>query len=126
MYHIGAAELQLLFAGVQTGSLRDSLGIAPDNDEYLQPLMNCYLLLTHYPERIINHFPAMSQNDLLYNRYYWFVKYKNEYQARCGYDAGLEQQAFKLLEEIDRVLKGEIDWAIIQKIDDELGKKESD
>jgi hypothetical protein len=54
------------------------------------------------------------------NRYYWFIKYKNKYCARHGYDAGLEQQAYQLFEELDRELMGEIDWAVIKEIDDEL------
>jgi hypothetical protein len=68
MYRINAAELQSLLAGIQIGSLRDSLGIVSDKDEYLQSLMDGYLLLTNYSELIVHHFPAISQNDLLYKQ----------------------------------------------------------
>lgn len=124
MYRINRAELQSLLAGIQIGPLRDSLGIVPDEDVYLQSLMDGYLLLTHCPELITDHFPTISKNDLLYNRYYWFVKYKNEYCAGLGYDAGLEQQVFQLLEELEQELVGQIDWAVIKEIDEELGVRE--
>ena len=38
-----------------------------------------------------------------------------------GYDTGLEQQAFKLLEEIDQQLEAGVNWSIIEQIGKDCG-----
>jgi hypothetical protein len=38
-------------------------------------------------------------DDLLYNRYYRFIRFKNEYGIIYRSDAGMEQWAFQLLED---------------------------
>jgi hypothetical protein len=46
---------------------------------------------------------------LFYNRYYWFKRFVKQHEARFGFDAGLEQQAFKLLEGAPE----DVDWAVL-------------
>ncbi|HDR7659991.1 TPA: hypothetical protein QCX68_005590, partial [Bacillus wiedmannii] len=47
--------------------------------------------------------------------------YKKRYFEVYGYDAGIEQEGFKLLEELENELEDGIDWVIIQDIE-ERGK----
>lgn len=41
----------------------------------------------------------LSEFDIYYNRFYFFTLFSKLYQIKHGYDAGIEQQAFQLLEE---------------------------
>jgi len=50
--------------------------------------------------------------DVFYNRYYWFLRYIRVSRKRKGYDAGLEQQMFQLLENAECAF----DWEIIHLI----------
>ena len=59
---------------------------------------------------------AFCMEDLQYSRYYWFLRFKNRYFDLYGHDEGLEQQAFKLLEDIVIYLNNGIDWSIIESI----------
>ncbi len=78
-----------------------------------------YLALTQYPERFINIEPL----DLFYNRYYWYLKFLVSHQKVFGYDAGLEQQEFRILEEGEKY--SGIDWGQIEKISNELKNESS-
>jgi hypothetical protein len=50
---------------------------------------------------------------LFYNQYYWFKRFVCERDAARGHDAGLEQQAFQLLESAP----DDVDWSVIEAID---------
>jgi hypothetical protein len=50
---------------------------------------------------------------LFYNQYYWFKRFVNQHAALAGYDAGLEQQASKLLEAAPE----DVDWSVIEALD---------
>ena len=52
----------------------------------------------------------------MYSKYYWYDKYKNRYQKLYGKDAGVEQQQFMLLEEIEDKI-GTVDWETVEKIE---------
>lgn len=41
---------------------------------------------------------SSSEEDAFYNQYYWYLVFSKLYQASSGFDAGVEQQAFRLLE----------------------------
>ncbi len=57
-----------------------------------------YALLSHWPEQLNGDF---GPEELFYKRYYWFYRLSKEYQARHGYDAGFDQQAFQMPEMAD-------------------------
>ena len=44
-----------------------------------------------------------------------------KYNEVNGYDAGMEQQQFKLIEELQQRL-GDVDWDLLQRIDDDMVK----
>lgn len=58
-----------------------------------------------------------DQPRIYYSMYYWFIQFSKRYRERVGADAGIEQEGFKLLEEMDCQLEEGIDWSIIEAID---------
>lgn len=70
------------------------------------------LLFERWPD-LLDGAENLDSTRLLYNRYYWFVRFKTLWQAAHGYDAGLEQQAFKMLENAD----ANLDWKLLEELD---------
>jgi hypothetical protein len=60
-----------------------------------------------------------DKSRIYYSMYFWFVQFKKRYAALMGPDAGIEQQGFQLLEEIDQELEDSIDWGIIEAIEND-------
>ncbi|HEV2915033.1 MAG TPA: hypothetical protein VGX92_17280 [Pyrinomonadaceae bacterium] len=71
------------------------------------------LLFERWPELLPG--PPLGREDAFYNRYFWFKRFATLKQERDGYDAGLEQQAFQLLEQAEF----DLDWALIEQLDAE-------
>jgi hypothetical protein len=55
-----------------------------------------YIVLSGFPELIDGL--RLSEEELFWSRYYWLARLAREWQGVVGYDAGLEQQVFRLLE----------------------------
>jgi hypothetical protein len=55
-----------------------------------------YLVLTECPEWLGGL--GLSEAERFWSRYYWLARFAREWQTVAGYDAGLEQQVFQLLE----------------------------
>lgn len=55
---------------------------------------------------------------ILYSKYYWCSRFKEQYIKICGEDVGLEQQQYKILEELEQRLDGNINWQLIQRIEE--------
>src|SRR4051794_25528742 len=81
-------------------------------DEQCGRALRNYLLFTHWPSLINLEGAELSPSDIFYNRYRWFLTLVKLYHAKHGADAGLDQQAFRLLEEADI----EVDWSAIEEI----------
>jgi hypothetical protein len=58
----------------------------------------------------------MTSEASFYNAYYWFKRFVAECSARRGYDAGLEQQAYQMLESAP----DDVDWSVLGEIDARL------
>jgi hypothetical protein len=58
-------------------------------------------------------FEGLDPTALFYNRYYWFKRFVKQRASSRGFDAGLEQQAFKLLE----AAPADVGWSIIEAVD---------
>jgi hypothetical protein len=56
---------------------------------------------------------GLSREDRFYNKYFWFKRFAHEYQVVYGQDAGIDQQAHKLLEFPDC----DPDWEVIPRIE---------
>lgn len=70
------------------------------------------LLFEYWPD-LLGGSEELDRERLLYNRYYWFVRFVAIWQAAHGYDAGLEQQAFLMVEQADM----QLDWDLLQQLD---------
>lgn len=55
-----------------------------------------YVILTECPKLISGL--VLTEDERFWSRYYWLARFAREWQAAAGYDAGLEQAVFKLLE----------------------------
>jgi hypothetical protein len=55
---------------------------------------------------------AMSEQHAFYNAYYWALLFAKRYQARYGFDAGIEQLTFRVLE----CAPADVDWAVVERI----------
>jgi hypothetical protein len=62
---------------------------------------------------------GLSDAEIFHNEYYWFLLFSRLHQIKHGYDAGLEQQAFNLLESAPR----DIDLTIVERINDRVEKE---
>lgn len=70
------------------------------------------LLFEHWPD-LLGGGEGLDRERLLYNRYYWFVRFVALWQAAHGYDAGLEQQVFQMVERADT----QLDWDLLKQLD---------
>jgi len=61
---------------------------------------------------------SLNNGTRFYNAYYWFRRFLKIYTKKHGSDAGLEQQAFRMLEEAGF----ELDFEIIGMVDQEMEK----
>lgn len=60
-----------------------------------------------------------GKSKVLYAKYYWYTQYKKRYFEVFGYDAGIEQEAYKVLEEIESKLEDGVNWSVIQQIEED-------
>lgn len=60
---------------------------------------------------------SLDKPSIYYSIYFWFVQFKKRYFTLMGQDEGIEQEGFKLLEEIDTELEEGIDWVVIEEIE---------
>lgn len=85
------------------------------NDEILKKVLVYYDFLSSNIENLAS---KENKSKIMYSKYYWYTKYKQRYFEVVGYDAGIEQEGFKLLEEIENELEEGVDWSIIQEIEE--------
>ncbi len=77
----------------------DLSNIISVEDEELSKVLNNYLILKQYEQEIVAN-SSFTYEEILYSQYYWFVYFKNYYFSKFGYDGGMDQQAFLLIENI--------------------------
>lgn len=85
------------------------------NDETLKKVLVYYDFISNNIEDLML---KEDKSKIMYSKYYWYTKYKQRYFEVVGYDAGIEQEGFKLLEEIENELEDGVDWSIIQEIEE--------
>lgn len=84
-------------------------------DDQLKSLFNYFLFLEKYEEKIIET-KKISLEIILYSKYYWFSRFLDRYHEVYGPNAGLEQQQFQMLEEIEHRAE-QADWEFVEKLD---------
>lgn len=82
------------------------------DDTQAGPYLRFYILLTEAPELFANE--GFSAEQVFYSRYYWYCRYSKVRQAISGFDAGLEQKEFKILEHPYPVCTP--DWSVVERI----------
>lgn len=68
-------------------------------------------------EKEIQELKRLSLETILYSKYYWCTQYKNRYNEIYGRDVGIEQQQYKIIEEIEQK-QISINWQLLQMIDE--------
>jgi len=113
--------MQILDATIIDKIIRDLNFSDLENENISDKELQTYLKYIHlfkFIETTSNEINIeFTMEDLLYSQYYWFIKYKNRYFELYERDEGLEQEAFKMLEDIDLQMQTGIDWSIIESID---------
>jgi hypothetical protein len=118
---IAREEIEILFETLQpTLNLSTIITI---EDEGLSKRLHYFLFLKQYLPEIVAH-SGFTREKVLYSQYYWFVDFKDHYFLTVGYDAGMEQQAEILLEDLMYELGEEVDWKLVENINNQV-KKES-
>ena len=99
----------------------ETFAVDPDNAGYGAAFRR-HLLFSRWPSLLEGVGVNPTAEELLYNSYYWILKFSKLYGLRNGYDAGIEQQVFKVLENADC----DVDWAVVEQItnlvEQELGE----
>ncbi|WP_059173177.1 hypothetical protein [Bacillus sp. FJAT-27445] len=109
-------QLELLF---QTFHSRlDLSNIITFDDEDLTKVLHYFLILKEFSKEIAAGSPFTIE-QVLYSQYYWFVYFKNQYFSKYGYDAGMDQQAFQLIEQLTYELD-EVNWDFLEQITNDL------
>ena len=79
-------------------------------DKEAEEYLRNYTLLEKFPEKFENE----TALNLFYNKYYFFLSYSFTIQKNNGFDAGIEQQEFKILEQGEHFK--DIDWEVVEDI----------
>lgn len=87
------------------------------NDESLKTAVLYYYFLNN---NIADLILKKDKNCVMYSIYYWYSRCKERYYEIYGFDAGVDQEGFKLLGKLENELDEGIDWSIIQEIEEEL------
>lgn len=76
------------------------------------PPLRYYVALTNGPAGA-----DLTPEDRTYNRYYWFLRFAAAHRKRHGFDAGVEQQVFQILERADLEIGRTLDWRVIERLE---------
>lgn len=87
-------------------------------DKDLNNFLNYWIFLEE-KEEIIQSLTNESIEAILYSKYYWSSRYKERYMELFGSDESVEQQQYKILEELDQRINGDVDWNIIKLIEED-------
>ena len=100
------------------GYLRESEAIF--EDKILNESFQFYTLLDESEERITRNIFEGKLEDALYNKYYWFMKFKLHYIKILEQNVGLEEQQFFLIEQMAEKLETKINWNILKDIEENI------
>lgn len=87
-----------------------------DNRE-LNKILNYWLFLDEKATEV-QKLTGETMETVLYSKYYWSSRFIECYIELYGMDAGLEQEKYKILDEMDRELSNGINWDIIKKLEE--------
>jgi hypothetical protein len=102
-----------ILAGIDEAELRsraEPLGLLIDPADPLSSPLLWSLAFELWPDLLPD--PDPDTLTRYYNQYYWFERFVSAWQAAHGKDAGLEQQAFKVLENAPE----DVDWDVVGRL----------
>jgi hypothetical protein len=111
---ISKEEMEYMFEALHP-NLNES-NIISTEDEELSKVLKYYLFLKQFEPAIIAN-STFTYEEILYSQYYWFFTFKEQYSTKVGYDGGMDQQAFLLIKRLCDELEGEVDWGLIEEIE---------
>lgn len=82
------------------------------NDLEMNRILSHYLFLKDNIHEI-----TFDKESIYYSIYFWYQKFKARYFELFGPDVGIEQESYKILEEMNNELKDGVDWRIIENIE---------
>lgn len=85
-------------------------------DKQLNELYNYWCLLDEN-EKDILELTNSTLDIILYSKYYWSLRFMDRFTNLGNFDAGLEQQQYKILEDMEHRL-GNPNWEFVQMIVD--------
>lgn len=85
------------------------------SDNWLNNIYNYCQFMDKYENKIIVEEKA-SLEIILYSKYYWFSRFVDRYREIYGVNGGIEQEQFKIVEEIDHRVE-DVDWEFVEKLD---------
>ena len=86
------------------------------DDEQVNAYFNYFTMILKNEDYFINN-NSLNLDDVLYEEYFWYTKFKNEFTRKYNNDEGINQQQYKLLEDLDKRLSTGIDWNMIKDIE---------
>ncbi len=86
------------------------------SDKQINYSLNCWYLFDK-KEKELQELMGITLECILYSKYYWCTQYKKRYEEIFEKDAGIDQQQYKIIEEITQRIKN-VDWNIIQEIEE--------
>lgn len=84
----------------------------PDNQ--LNQLYNYWYFLEKQ-EVLLETAKKISLDKILYSKYYWFSRLTERFHEVYGSDAGIDQQQFMIMEELDQRLEC-VDWELVERL----------
>lgn len=85
-------------------------------DEQINTLLSYWIL---FDEKEIKDLLGVSLETILYSKYYWCTKFKKRFSLLYGKEVGIDQQQYKIIEEMTQRIN-DINWSLIQVIEDEI------
>ena len=67
-----------------------------------------FVLFSDCSDFILKSFAEITRSSLFYNKFYWFARFSNAYMKKHGFDVGLEQQQFQMLENQEGIIDLEV------------------
>ncbi len=84
------------------------------SDNQLNYFYNNWYFLNKHEEKLKDT-KGLSLETILYSKYYWFSRFTDRFHVVYGFDAGVEQQQFMIVEEIDQKLEN-VDWNFVESL----------
>lgn len=85
-------------------------------DRQLNMWLNYWRFLDE-KEKEIQNLSGVSLETILYSKYYWCTRCKDRLHKLYGMEAGIDQQQYKMIEEMGQRIK-DFDWSLIQEIEE--------